>query len=56
MSPAERLEYETEVGSLRRALGDDVFDVQWRIGASATLQRAIEEARATRDLSAVKSS
>ncbi|MGC1759589.1 MAG: tetratricopeptide repeat protein [Candidatus Cybelea sp.] len=55
MSPAERLEYETEAGSVRRMLGDDVFDVQWRIGASVTLQRAIEEARSTRDLGAVKS-
>jgi hypothetical protein len=31
-------------------LGDESFDVQWRIGTSMTLDRALEEARKTRFL------
>jgi hypothetical protein len=29
-------------------LGDAAFDVQWRIGTSITLERALDEARAAR--------
>ncbi|MGA7356910.1 MAG: hypothetical protein WBW76_15915, partial [Candidatus Cybelea sp.] len=43
--PAERDEYEAELARVRAVLGDDAFDVQWRIGASNTLERALEEAR-----------
>jgi predicted ATPase/DNA-binding XRE family transcriptional regulator len=45
--PAERAEYEAELARVRVMLGDDAFDVQWRIGASNTLERALEEARET---------
>jgi predicted ATPase/DNA-binding XRE family transcriptional regulator len=48
MFPAERVEYEATVESVRAMLGEDAFDVQWRIGASITLERALEEARETR--------
>ncbi len=46
--PAERAEYEAMVASMRETVGDDAFDVQWRIGSSITLERALEEARETR--------
>lgn len=45
--PAERAEYEAELAKIRAMLGDDAFDVQWRIGASNTPERALEEARET---------
>jgi predicted ATPase/DNA-binding XRE family transcriptional regulator len=46
--PSERAEYEADVAKVRGLLGDAAFDVQWRIGASVTLERALEEARETR--------
>jgi predicted ATPase/transcriptional regulator with XRE-family HTH domain len=46
--PSELRDYEASVASIREMLGDEAFDVQWRIGASVTLQRAIDEARETR--------
>jgi predicted ATPase len=48
ITPAERNDYESTVASVRAMLGDAAFDVQWRIGTSSTLERALEEARATR--------
>ncbi|HEX3671246.1 MAG TPA: tetratricopeptide repeat protein [Candidatus Cybelea sp.] len=46
--PSDRAEYEAAIASMRGQLGDDAFDVQWRIGSSITLERALEEARQTR--------
>ena len=46
--PSERAEYEAEVAEIRATLGDESFNVQWQIGTSITLERALEEARATR--------
>jgi predicted ATPase/DNA-binding XRE family transcriptional regulator len=46
--PSERASYDAEVAHVRAMLGDESFDVQWRIGTSITLERALEEARATR--------
>ncbi|HLX26696.1 MAG TPA: hypothetical protein VKR05_06860, partial [Candidatus Cybelea sp.] len=43
-------EYEAEVAKMRQMLGTEAFDVQRRIGASLTLERALEEARQTRFL------
>ncbi len=48
MFPSERAQYEASVESTRSMLGADAFDAQWRIGASITLERALEEARQTR--------
>ena len=48
--PAERADYEAEVDAVRTKLGAEVFDAQWRIGASITFERALEEARETRAL------
>lgn len=48
--PAERAGHEAEMNRVRDLLGDESFDVQWRIGASMTLERALEEARETRFL------
>jgi predicted ATPase/tetratricopeptide (TPR) repeat protein/DNA-binding XRE family transcriptional regulator len=45
--PSERAEYDAEIGKVRAMLGEAAFDVQWRIGASATLERALQEARET---------
>jgi predicted ATPase/transcriptional regulator with XRE-family HTH domain len=45
--PSERAGYEAELATVRKMLGDDAFDVQWRIGSSITLERALEEARET---------
>jgi predicted ATPase/DNA-binding XRE family transcriptional regulator len=45
---AELADYETETAKVRKMLGGNVFDVQWRIGASITLERAVQEARETR--------
>jgi predicted ATPase/DNA-binding XRE family transcriptional regulator len=46
--PSERADYEAELGKVRAMLGDAAFDVQWRIGTSITLERALDEARAAR--------
>ncbi len=46
--PSEREDYEAEVAAVRAMLGDAAFDVQWRVGTSVTLERALEEARQTR--------
>lgn len=46
--PSERAEYDATIASMRAAIGDEAFDVQWRIGSSVTLERAVEEARQTR--------
>ncbi len=46
--PSELPQYEASVAAIRTILGDEAFDVQWRIGASVTLQRALEEARETK--------
>jgi predicted ATPase/transcriptional regulator with XRE-family HTH domain len=43
--PADRAEYDAEVAAVRATLGDDAFLVQWRIGLSMTLERALDEAR-----------
>jgi predicted ATPase/DNA-binding XRE family transcriptional regulator len=43
--PAERAEYDAEIATVRSLVGDDAFDVQWRIGATVSLDRALEEAR-----------
>ncbi|HEY2473349.1 MAG TPA: tetratricopeptide repeat protein [Candidatus Cybelea sp.] len=43
--PSERADHEAELAAIRAQLGDESFDVQWRIGASSTLERAVEEAR-----------
>jgi predicted ATPase/DNA-binding XRE family transcriptional regulator len=43
--PAERTRYDAGVAALRATLGDDAFLVQWRIGLSMTLERALDEAR-----------
>jgi len=48
MFPSERPHYEASVASLRAMMSPEVFDAQWRIGSSITLERALEEARATR--------
>ncbi len=45
VSPAQRAEYEAEVAAVRATLGDDAFLVQWRIGLSMTLERALDEVR-----------
>ena len=42
---SERADYEAELTSVRKQLGNEAFEIQWRIGASSTLERAIEEAR-----------
>ncbi len=47
MFPSERADYDSDVAQIRGLLGDEAFDVQWRIGASVTLERALEEARET---------
>ncbi|MGB8908673.1 MAG: tetratricopeptide repeat protein [Candidatus Cybelea sp.] len=47
--PAERADYDTEVQAVRRKMGDEAFDAQWRIGTSLTHDRALEEARAAAD-------
>lgn len=41
--PAERAEYDAEVTALRAGLGDDDYRVQWRIGVSMSLERALDE-------------
>ena len=43
--PSERADYEAELARVRGMLGDEAFDVQWRIGASITLERALQQAR-----------
>ncbi|HXO18206.1 MAG TPA: tetratricopeptide repeat protein [Candidatus Dormibacteraeota bacterium] len=43
--PSEKTDYDAEVARVRSMLGSEPFDVQWRIGGSITLQRALEEAR-----------
>lgn len=43
--PSERADYEAEMAKVRAMLGDESFDVQWRVGSSITLERALEEAR-----------
>lgn len=43
--PSERSDYDEAVANVRATLGDDAFEVQWRIGASSSLERAVEEAR-----------
>jgi tetratricopeptide (TPR) repeat protein len=45
--PSERADYEAEIAKVRAMLGDESFDVQWRVGSSVTLERALEEARET---------
>ncbi|MFY9884704.1 MAG: tetratricopeptide repeat protein [Candidatus Cybelea sp.] len=45
--PSERADYEAEMAKVRAMLGDEIFDVQWRVGSSITLERALEEARET---------
>jgi hypothetical protein len=50
--PSERADYENELAEVRAMLGPDAFDIQWRLGASITLERALAEARATRPVSA----
>jgi predicted ATPase len=52
--PSERADYEDEIATVRAMLGDDAFDVQWRIGSSITLERALEEARETSATAAAK--
>jgi predicted ATPase/DNA-binding XRE family transcriptional regulator len=46
--PSERTSYDADVAKVREMVGPEAFDVQWRIGSSITLERALEEARATR--------
>lgn len=46
--PSERQHYEASVASLRGMMSPEAFEAQWRIGSSITLERALEEARATR--------
>jgi predicted ATPase/transcriptional regulator with XRE-family HTH domain len=46
--PSERADFEAELAVVRAMLGNEAFDVQWRIGASITLERALDEARETR--------
>ena len=46
--PSERAGYDATIASMRGELGDEAFDVQWRIGSSITLERALAEARQTR--------
>lgn len=46
--PSQLPHYEASMATLREVLGDEAFDVQWRIGSSSTLARALEEARATK--------
>ncbi|MGC1379849.1 MAG: tetratricopeptide repeat protein [Candidatus Baltobacteraceae bacterium] len=43
--PSERADYDSEIASVRAMLGSDAFDIQWRIGATITLERALAEAR-----------
>ena len=43
--PAERADYDAEVGRLRAALGDAAFGVQWQIGLLMPIERALAEAR-----------
>ncbi|MGB8909232.1 MAG: tetratricopeptide repeat protein [Candidatus Cybelea sp.] len=43
--PIERERHDAEVSAIRGCLGDDAFLVQWRIGISMTLERALDEAR-----------
>jgi predicted ATPase/transcriptional regulator with XRE-family HTH domain len=50
---AEPGEYDAEVAKVREALGAESFDVQWSIGTTMTLERALEEARETRAPAAV---
>ncbi len=45
---SERTEYEAAIAAVRAMLGDIAFDAQWRIGSSITLERALDEARASR--------
>ena len=42
--PSEQADYQTQLASLRAALGDDRFETEWRIGACMTVERATEEA------------
>jgi predicted ATPase/transcriptional regulator with XRE-family HTH domain len=44
--PTERADYEASVEATRVALGAGVFETEWQIGASMTLERTLEEARA----------
>jgi len=44
--PAERDEYEAGIAAARAALGDVAFDTERQIGASMTLERSLDEARA----------
>ncbi|HYL27011.1 MAG TPA: tetratricopeptide repeat protein [Candidatus Nitrosotalea sp.] len=46
--PSERIEYEISVAQVRAMIEPEAFDVQWRIGASITFDRALAEAHATR--------
>jgi predicted ATPase/transcriptional regulator with XRE-family HTH domain len=43
--PVERERYDAEATAIRGNLGDETFLVQWRIGISMTLERALDEAR-----------
>ncbi|MBV9647302.1 MAG: tetratricopeptide repeat protein [Candidatus Eremiobacteraeota bacterium] len=45
--PAEKADYEEELAGLRRAVGNDTFETEWRIGALMSQERALEEARCT---------
>jgi predicted ATPase/DNA-binding XRE family transcriptional regulator len=45
---SERADFDVEVAKVRTLLGAEAFEVQWDIGTSSTLERALEEARATR--------
>jgi hypothetical protein len=45
---SERADFDVEVAKVRALLGAEAFEVQWDIGTSSTLERALEEARATR--------
>ena len=44
--PSERANYDAVVDGVRATLGEAAFGVQWQLGASVTLERALEEARA----------
>ncbi len=43
---SERADYDADVARLRALLGDATFDVQWSLGTSLTIERAIADARA----------
>ncbi len=44
----ERADYDETVAKVRDSLGSDAFDAQWRIGATHSLERVMEEARSVR--------